>query len=57
MPPFLSGLFLDRQNGLRSGWRATLFLLGGQFAATILALPVVLVQGLAGRKLPYPDVV
>lgn len=57
MPPFLSGLFLDRQNGLRSGWRATLFLLGGQFAATFLALPVVLVQGLAGRKLPYPDVV
>lgn len=50
MPPFLSGLFLDGQSRLRSGWRATLFLLGGQFATTFLALPVVLLQGLAGGQ-------
>lgn len=51
MLPFLSVLFMDSEGHLRSGWRAALFLLGGQLAATFLALPLVLVQGLSGHNL------
>lgn len=57
MAPFVMGLFLDAEGHLRSGWRATLVLLGGQLAATFLAMPLVLVQGLSGRNLLRVDAV
>lgn len=57
MVPFVMGLFLDAEGHLRSGWRAAMFLLGGQLATTFLALPLVLIQGLSGRNLLKLDAV
>lgn len=57
MAPLVMGLLLDAEGRLRSGWRAALFLLGGQFATAFLALPLVVVQGVSGWNLLKVDAV
>lgn len=57
MAPLVMGLLLDAEGRLRSGWRAALFLLGGQFATASLALPLVVVQGVSGWNLLKVDAV